>query len=193
MNGWNTFRRCLGTGVVAVGLLVVTQGALARPGHCCTLEGDCITIYSGDSCGNYECHICAARPCFDPTVVCPFPSASGEPGEGTNDEAVSTASQPEVDASEGKTKAESGVEPTPRAGAVGPASSDASLVDAAAAMDHDAGVCLADPLEDAGSATSLNGGPECFPVCHDQPNCTFLGCCWLCGNRVICQATPLPG
>ena len=80
------------------------------------------------------------------------------------------------------------------AGAAAPASTEAALVDAAAATDHDAGVCLADPLEDVGSATTLNGGLECHPFCHVQPGCTFLNCCcWLCGSRVICQQTPLPG
>ena len=192
MNQWNTPRRCLVAGVIAVGMLVVPQAALAEPGHCCLLTGGCVTIYHGDSCSNYDCVSCGLRPCFAPSVQCGSPTASDEPDEGTADEADSSASQPEADASVGKAHAESGAKPT--RGAADPTSTDTAL-DPAPTMDHDAGVCIGDAAEDLGSATPQNAspGPQCNPVCPDRPGCTFMGCCcWLCSGRLICQHTPLP-
>ncbi|MCH8148347.1 MAG: hypothetical protein IH987_10190 [Planctomycetes bacterium] len=82
------------------------------------------------------------------------------------------------------------------AGAVGPASTDAALVDPAAAMDHDAGVCFGDLLEDSGSATPPDVGLNAHP-CHGctKPPCShpvcvtgFPACCWVCpGGEPFCQ------
>ena len=83
------------------------------------------------------------------------------------------------------------------AGAAGPASTDAALVDPAAAMDLDAGVCTGDLLEDSGSATPPDAGRTHSP-CHgcNRPTCSglvcedgFPACCWSCnGGETFCQS-----
>ena len=79
------------------------------------------------------------------------------------------------------------------AAAVDPVATDAALVDPATTMDHDAGVCIGDPLEDSGPAAPPD--PEFIPACKTRCNspgqgCARLSCdpcCWLCGGFVICQ------
>lgn len=197
MNRWNRMRRCLVAVVVAIGVLVVPRAASAIPDHCCKSNGDCLTLTGGANCGNYHCSgICGALPCSDPSVHCPFPIASDAPREGTGEEAVSSATQPEADASKGEAKAESGAEP-PRS-AVDPASTNAALVDPAAAMDFDAGVSIGDLLEDLDSVTPPDaaGIKECANVCNSPAQgCARLSCqpcCWLCLGHVICIADPPP-
>ncbi len=84
------------------------------------------------------------------------------------------------------------------AGAAGPASTDAALVDPAAAMDHDAGVCIGDLLEDSGSATPPDA-PRTHRPCHGctRPPCPgqlvceedFPACCWSCnGGETFCPS-----
>ncbi len=65
------------------------------------------------------------------------------------------------------------------AGAVGPASTDAALVEPAVEMDHDAGVCIGDPLEDFSQATPLNvdSGPA-------SVECWWEPYCWVCSNGI---------
>ena len=78
-------------------------------------------------------------------------------------------------------------------GPVGPASTDPALVDPAAAMDHDAGVCIGDAVEDFSSVT-MPDDPRGHHPCHGcrpQPGCTFVGCdancCYFnCNGFVIC-------
>ncbi len=84
------------------------------------------------------------------------------------------------------------------AGAVGPASTDAALVDPAAAMDLDAVVCFGDLLEDSGSATPPDA-PRTHRPCHGcfpRPTCSglvceeaFPACCWSCnGGETFCPS-----
>ena len=166
MNGWNAFRRYLGAGIVAVGLVVVPQAALAGPGHCCLEDGTCITVPNVETCGMYECVICAARPCGQAACFAFLP------GEGPGDEGVSSAS-------EGETEAESVAEPD----------------DSAVAMDHDAKVCIGDPLKDAGSVTPSDAGGGHNPslaTCPPgpAPRCRLVQgypfCCWDCFGEIIC-------
>lgn len=185
MNQWNNFRGCLIAGVVAVGLLVVPRAALAIPGYCCLATGGCITIYNGDSCANYECVSCGTRPCWDPSVHCNVLSPSDED---TGDEAVSTASQPGADAAVGEANAESRADRTPSAGAVAPASKGAELDDPAVVMDHEAGVCIGDPLKDVDSAGAPFAHPPCANGCTAPPGCRRLSCepcCWRCQGGLI--------
>ena len=187
MNRWNTIRRCLVAGVVAVGLLVAPQAALAD--HCCQCDGTCITILD---CGGYHCcGPCGPGSCGSPGVYCPYPSASEEPRDDTDYVADSPAPPPEADASEGVALTESGAEPT--RGAVGPASTKAVVVDPAAAMDLDAEVSIGDPLKDLASVTPPDAGriDECANRCRSPgQGCARLSCipcCWLCGGFVIFQ------
>ena len=81
------------------------------------------------------------------------------------------------------------------AGAVVPASTIAAVVNPAAAMDHDAGVCLGDLPEDSSSVAPPDAGrthrpchgcniPPCsYPVCVED----FPACCWSCGGETFCQ------
>ncbi len=195
MNRWNTIRRCLVAGVVGIGMLVVPQAALAD--HCCQCDGTCITILD---CGGYHCcGPCGPGSCGSPGVYCPYPSASEEPRDGTDDETVSSASQPKPDASEAEAKAEPGAERTLSASAVGPASTDAALVDPAAAMDLDVGVSIGDPLKELASVTPPNapGIKECANICNSPgEGCARLSCepcCWLCGGYEVCILPPPPG
>ncbi len=72
------------------------------------------------------------------------------------------------------------------AGAVGPASTDAALVDPAVEMDHDAGVCIGDPVEDLAPATQLQARCPC-PL--RMPGCIPDGCCcWICNGHTVCWA-----
>ena len=197
MNGWNTITRFLVGGVVAVGLLVVPQTALAIPGHCCLVTGGCVTIYYGDSCANYNCVSCESKPCDYPSVQCFYPIASEEPDGGTGNEAVSSPAAPEADASEGEVKAESGTAAI--RGAVGPASTDAALVDPAAAMDVDAETGIGDAVADSDSPTPPDAAfiPACANICSSPAQgCARLSCepcCWLCGGYEICILPPPPG
>ena len=77
------------------------------------------------------------------------------------------------------------------AGGVDPASTDAALVNPAAAMDLDAGVCTGDLLEDSGSATPPDEGRTHFPClgcirppCTGQLVCVegVPECCWTCND-----------
>ncbi len=65
------------------------------------------------------------------------------------------------------------------AGAVGPASTDAALVEPAVEMDHDAGVCIGDPMENVSQATTLNvdSGPSTI-------KCWWENYCYICNGRV---------
>lgn len=193
MNGWNTIKRCLVVGVVAVGMLVVPQVALAD--HCCQCDGTCITILD---CGGYHCcGPCGPGSCGSPGVYCPFPSAADEPQEGTDDEIVSSESQPEADAPEGEARAESGAAPI--RGAVGPVSTEAAPVDPAAEMDVGAEVSIADPSEDGDSAKPPEEAfiPACKNICNSPgEGCARLSCdpcCWLCGGYEVCILPPPPG
>ena len=198
MNRWNTIRRCLVAGVVAVGLLVVPQAALAIAGHCCLTVGGCENFPPGENCGTAECYgVCGPYPCGDPRVHCWWPAASEEPDGGTGNEAVSSAS--ESDGARGEAKTESGTEKTLSSGAVGPESTDAALVDPAAEMDLDMGVSIGDPLKELASVTPPNapGIKECANICNSPAQgCARLSCdpcCWLCGGYEICILPPPPG
>ena len=85
------------------------------------------------------------------------------------------------------------------AGAVGPASTDAALVDPALVMDVDAGISIGDPLEDLASVTPPDAPniKECANICSSPgQGCARLSCepcCWLCGGHVICILPPPPG
>ncbi len=76
------------------------------------------------------------------------------------------------------------------AGAVGPASTDAALVDPAVAMDHDAGVFTGETSEGLGPATPLNVGsgpsmdhcPPFPPGCRPTSHC----CCRARTGQEIC-------
>ena len=87
------------------------------------------------------------------------------------------------------------------AGAVGPASTSAALVDPAAAMDLDAGICIGDPVEALGSATPPDLGLALDPClgCGPVLGCRFVGCdavcCfYTCGGGPICapRIPPVP-
>ncbi len=75
-------------------------------------------------------------------------------------------------------------------GAVGPASTDAALVDSAAAMDLDAGVCIGELLEDFGLVTLPE--PARGHRCGHPPAPWCINpsgppdCCWTCNGHVIC-------
>ena len=82
------------------------------------------------------------------------------------------------------------------AGTAGPASADAELLEPAAAMDDDAGVCLGDLSEDLDSATPAAEGS--FFTCPPEAGCvnTLFGCpvvacfpcCWDCGGGAFCRS-----
>ena len=82
------------------------------------------------------------------------------------------------------------------AGAVGPASTNAALVNPAAAIDLDAEACIGDPLEDVGPTTPLNAA-ACCPngcPCGPPPPCRLVDndceqCCFVCpGGQPFCWA-----
>ncbi len=78
------------------------------------------------------------------------------------------------------------------AGAFGPASTDAALVDPAVAMDHDAGVCIGDPVENSCPATSIDvgSGPSMMGCPQPPAGCRFVSfvpCCYRCpGGLIYC-------
>ena len=85
------------------------------------------------------------------------------------------------------------------AGGVGPATTDATLVDPAVAVDLDAGVCIGDAQNDLGSV-ALPDDPRAHDPCrcsYQPPGCTFLRCeapcCyWECNGWEICFLPPPP-
>ena len=77
-------------------------------------------------------------------------------------------------------------------GPAGPASTDTALVDPAAAMDADGGVCIGDSSEDFASVAlpgedDLDGRTDHF--CWPVQGCRQISsspCCYLCGGPPVC-------
>lgn len=80
------------------------------------------------------------------------------------------------------------------AGAAGAASTDAALVDPAATIDLDAGVCIGDALEAVGPAIPQNAAACCpnWCPCGPPPPCRLIDndceqCCFVCpGGEPFC-------
>lgn len=112
MNKWITFRRCLVAGVIAGGMLVVPQAALAD--HVCLCTGECINIAD---CGSFHgCGFCGPFLCSDIIVTCAARVPLDEPYEFTPDETVSPEAPPQADAAKGGAQAEPGAVGTRGAG-----------------------------------------------------------------------------